>query len=152
MKIFIFMQMCIFCFPTSAVIPLHDHPGMTVFSKILYGSLYVKAYDWVEPAIIQEVKEPGFFLGLHFYVILRYHSYLEVLLLNGKFLHLILGYFSVWCYNKCFFSWIVACFVFHCLLMHSPNCCLEPSLEFSFYFPLFAVKTIETNFDDIWYL
>lgn len=60
-----FLQMCIFCFPTSAVIPLHDHPGMAVFSKLLYGSLHVKAYDWVEPPCIIESKGPGFAQGLN---------------------------------------------------------------------------------------
>ncbi|KAI9093702.1 hypothetical protein K1719_027151 [Acacia pycnantha] len=49
-------SLCIFFLPATAVIPLHNHPGMTVFSKLLLGQMHVKSYDLVDP-IIPETSE-----------------------------------------------------------------------------------------------
>jgi predicted metal-dependent enzyme (double-stranded beta helix superfamily) len=35
----------IFILPKGRSLPLHDHPGMTVLSKVLYGSLLVSRFD-----------------------------------------------------------------------------------------------------------
>jgi len=39
------MTLCIFILRKGAVIPLHDHPGMHVYGRLLFGRLRVRSYD-----------------------------------------------------------------------------------------------------------
>ncbi|KAA8491066.1 Plant cysteine oxidase 3 [Porphyridium purpureum] len=39
--------MCVFVLPPGTRIPLHDHPGMIVFSKVLFGELECESYNLI---------------------------------------------------------------------------------------------------------
>lgn len=52
-------SLCMFFLPATAVIPLHNHPGMTVFSKLLRGTMHIKAYDWVDPVNSDDSVQPS---------------------------------------------------------------------------------------------
>lgn len=40
----------VFLMPAGAAFPYHDHPGMTVFTRVLAGSVRIRNLDWVDGA------------------------------------------------------------------------------------------------------
>jgi len=49
-------SLTLFCLPAEKSLPLHDHPGMTVLCKVLYGSLSHHSFDWIHEDELQAKK------------------------------------------------------------------------------------------------
>lgn len=53
------MTVCIFLLRAGAWIPLHDHPGMNVFGRLLFGRMRVTSFDLLHPARGQDGAAPA---------------------------------------------------------------------------------------------
>lgn len=47
----------VFLVPAGAVLPLHDHPGMTVLLRTLAGRFAIRSYDWAESGLARIAAE-----------------------------------------------------------------------------------------------
>jgi cysteamine dioxygenase len=52
-------HLSLFLLPRGAVLPLHDHPGMRVWTRALEGRLLVEAWDWVAPPPAASARRAG---------------------------------------------------------------------------------------------
>merc|ERR1712018_772661 len=55
------MTLCIFLLRKGAGLPLHDHPDMSVFGRLLFGRMRVLSFDFVEPNHRQPTSHLGAF-------------------------------------------------------------------------------------------
>eukprot|EP00811_Abedinium_folium_P006714 NODE_16190_length_1007_cov_7.987500.p1 GENE.NODE_16190_length_1007_cov_7.987500~~NODE_16190_length_1007_cov_7.987500.p1 ORF type:complete len:257 (+),score=54.66 NODE_16190_length_1007_cov_7.987500:79-849(+) len=55
------ISLAAFFLPAGHVLPLHDHPGMTVLFKVVDGHAHVRGFDWVLPQPVEGpcIARPG---------------------------------------------------------------------------------------------
>jgi len=46
------VELGVFLLPAGCSLPLHDHPGMTVVSKVLTGHMQMRGLDWAAPPLV----------------------------------------------------------------------------------------------------
>eukprot|EP00434_Breviolum_minutum_P012836 symbB.v1.2.011315.t1/scaffold755.1/size165019/13 len=59
------MTVCIFLMRKGARIPAHDHPGMHVFGRLLFGSMRVKSWDLIDedPGELKDAPLEAYYYG-----------------------------------------------------------------------------------------